>query len=111
MTGTFFVGVGFYGPGYGDAEYGFYKSGQVIDRCRNGVDLGVGINDTDVSPGHAKRPHWGAYEASHVYSRSFTGTGAPIQVDYHDCNYPDNEPARQWQPTGRLTLSIYHALG
>jgi len=109
VTGTFFEGVGFYGPGYGDAEYGFYKTGQVIDRCRNGVDLGAGINDMNVSPGHVKKPRWGAYHASHVYSRAFTGTGTRLRIDYHDCAYPDNRPARQWQGTGRLTLWIYAA--
>jgi hypothetical protein len=107
ITGTFYEGVGFYGRGYGDAEYGFYMSGQVIDKCRNGVDLGVGINDTNVAPGHVKRPHWGTYRANHVYSGSFTGTGAAIRVGYHDCAYPDNRPALQWPGTGPLTLWIY----
>jgi hypothetical protein len=107
VTGTFYEGAGFYGRGYGDAEYGFYKSGQVIDKCRNGVDLGVGINDTTVLPGHVKALHWGTYHANHVYSRPFTGTGIPIQVDYHDCAYPDNRPAVQWPGTGRVMLWIY----
>jgi len=107
VTGTFFEGIGFYGPGYGDAEYGFYKTGQVIDRCRNGVDLGVGIDDTNVSLGHLKQPHWGIYRASHVYSRSVIGTGARIRVDYHDCAYPDNRPAQQWPGTTPLTLWVY----
>jgi hypothetical protein len=111
VTGTFFEGVGFYGPGYGDAEYGFYKTGQVIDGCRNGVDLGVGINDTNVSPGHRKRPRWGRYHANHVYSRSLTGAGARIRVDYHDCAYPDNRPSTQWPGTPRLTLWVYARAG
>jgi hypothetical protein len=107
VTGTLYVGVGVLGPGFGDAEYGFYKSGQVIDKCRDGVDLGVGVNDTSVSPGHAKRPRWGAYRPTHVYDERFSGTGARLVVDYHDCFYPDNRPNLQQSGTGRLKLWIY----
>jgi hypothetical protein len=101
------VGVGVYGDGFADGEYVFYRSGQVIDGCRDGVDLGVALDDTNVAPGHVKQPHWGSYHRSHVYSRSLTGTGAPVRVDYHDCNYSDNRPNRQWPGTGHLTLWVY----
>jgi hypothetical protein len=110
VTGTLYVGVGALGPGFGDAEYGFYKSGQVIDKCRDGVDLGVGINDTSVSPGHAKRPRWGAYRANHLYTQRIPGTGARLDVDYHDCFYPDNRPNLHSPGTGGLKLWIYAPL-
>ena len=111
VTGTFFTGLGV-GPGFGDAEYIFNPhNGHVIDRCKDGTDLGVGINDTNISPGRAKTPHWGSFRRSHVYTQRFPGTGTRIRVDYHDCGYGDNRPHTQQPGTGPLTLWIYAPTG
>ena len=111
MTGTIFTGEGS-GPGFGDAEYVFSKHNRhVIDGCWSGVDLGVGINDTDISPGHVKTPHWGRLRLTHVYTQRFAGTGATIAVDYHDCYYGDNRPNVHQPGTGRLRLWIYAPSG
>jgi hypothetical protein len=107
VTGTLYVGVGALGPGFGDAEYAYYASGQFIDKCRDGTDLGVAIDDTNVTPGHVKKPHWGAYRQTHVYTARLRGTGQKIVVDYHDCNYGDNKPSVRTPGTGPLTVWIY----
>jgi hypothetical protein len=107
VTGTVFTAEGT-GPGFGDAEYVFRPDDTaVIDRCRDGTDLGVAINDTNISPDHTKQPRWGAFRRTHVYSRQFRGTGATILVDYHDCGYGDNRARIQQPGTKPLTLSIY----
>jgi len=111
VTGTLYVGVGALGPGFGDAEYAYYASGQFIDKCRDGTDLGVAIDDPNVMPGHVKKPHWGAYRQSHVYGARLRGSGERIVVDYHDCNYADNKPSVRTPGTGPLTVWLYAPVG
>jgi len=89
------------GPGFGDAEYVFDNGlTTVIDRCggnSDGVDLGIGVNDTQ--NGNNKLPFWGALNVAHVYVVDFVGQGAPIILNYHDCNYSDN--------SGSLTVEVW----
>lgn len=86
----------------GDAEYAFQTINPanpvyIIDKCSpSGIDLGIGVNDPTVDG--SKTPHWGAYSLSHVYTTGFTGNGAPITLNYHDCYFPDNQ--------GELTVEI-----
>jgi hypothetical protein len=90
--GTFLVG----GPGDGlaDAEFADFSNppASLITSCGGGApDLGIGVNGSTV-------PGWGVYQGSHVYNKVVVGTGAPITLQYLDCNYGDN--------SGSLTVTI-----
>ena len=78
-----------------DAEY-WDNAGTFSDTV-SGIDVGVAINDTVVDGN--KTPHWGAYNASHIYEVNFVGTGAVIATMVHDGNLTNN--------VGNLTLEIY----
>lgn len=103
-SGTFTVGGP--GDGQGDAEYANFTSppASLQDVCGAGTlgeDLGIGVNDTAIDT--SKLPHWGAYSSSHEYTVDAPGTGAPIALNYHDCNYTDN--------SGSLTVEIFRQAG
>jgi hypothetical protein len=98
-SGTFHIGGG--GDSTGDAEYADFGEipTSVIDNCgdsTSGVDLGLGINDAVNDS--LKSPKWGPFSADHVYTVDFVGLGAPVTLNYHDCNYEDN--------VGFLTVEI-----
>lgn len=97
-AGTFYIGAY---PSVGDAEYAYDPaSGHIQLHCANDpsqTELGIGVNDS--VPDSNKFPHWGPFNQSHVYVIGFVGKGAPITLNYHDCNYADN--------TGALSVAIY----
>jgi hypothetical protein len=103
-SGTFAVGGP--GDGQGDAEYANFSNppGSLQDACgagSAGEDLGIGINDTVNDS--KKFPGWGVYSATHQYTIDARGTGARIQLNYHDCVYQDNN--------GSLTVEIFRPAG
>ena len=95
-SGTFFIG----GPGFADAEYAFNSSlSTIINNCfglPSETDLGIAINDTVID--NSKLPFWGTFDFAHVYTIDMVGQGARINLNYHDCFYPDN--------SGSLTVEI-----
>ena len=103
-SGTFSVGGP--GDGRGDAEYANFSNppGSLQDVCGAGTageDLGIGVNDT-VNDSR-KSPGWGAYDPTHEYTVDAPGTGARLQLNYHDCLYSDN--------SGSLTVEIFSPAG
>jgi len=87
-----------------DAEYAFTPSdptnlGGVTDRCpgSSGIELGIGIDDPVIDG--TKTPKWGPYDPTHVYTIAFTGKGAPITLNYHDCVHRDN--------VGSMTVDVF----
>lgn len=91
------------GPGSGDAEYAYNADNStILDQCNNfasDVDMGIGVDGVANLPN--QNPYWGKFDASHTYATDFVGAGAPIQLNYQDCDYRDN--------TGALTVEIYRA--
>lgn len=90
----------------GDAEYGFGAGGfpflpNQAGACAGGVDVGLAVNDP--TSGVQKTPSWGAYNGAHVYTADFTGLGAPISLNYHDCTFAGNG--------GVLTVEIFRPMG
>jgi glucose/arabinose dehydrogenase len=88
--------------GLADAEYtGFSDPTQSPqDMCSDAtqlVNLGIGINDAVIDQDTA--PFWGDFNPTHVYTIDFIGQGAPITLNYHDCNVTDN--------TGVLKIEIF----
>ncbi len=103
-SGTFSVGGP--GDGRGDAEYANFSNppGSLQDVCgagSTGEDLGIGVNDT-VNDSR-KLPAWGVYNPTHEYTVDMPGTGGRLQLNYHDCVYPDN--------SGTLTVEIFGPAG
>jgi hypothetical protein len=81
-----------------DAEYRFGTIFQDVCATVPHVDIGVSINVA--SPTTQKKPvSWGAYSTAHKYTTGWVGNGKQIHVNYHDCNYTDNN--------GTLTLEIF----
>jgi hypothetical protein len=106
--GTATVTVPSFGFTYqkGDAEYGFGDPpfpflGDYADGCFFGMDVGLAINDQ--SNGSQKTPFWGSYNTAHAYTVDFTGLGAPISLNYHDCIHSGND--------GVLTVEIFRPMG
>jgi hypothetical protein len=97
-SGTFYIGAAL--P-VGDAEYAQNPTTHQVElHCSNsplGVALGIAIDDATV--GRVKFPYWGRFTSTHVYTIAFVGLGAPISLNYHDCNYADN--------VGTLTVQIF----
>jgi hypothetical protein len=63
-----------------------------------GYDLGIGINSPIAS--NTKGVTWGTtFNTTHQYTVPFTGTGAPISLNFHDNVYNDN--------SGTLTVEIF----
>lgn len=61
-------------------------------------DVGIGINSPIAS--NTKGITWGAtFNTTHQYTAPFTGTGAPISLNFHDVLYDDN--------SGTLTVEIF----
>jgi hypothetical protein len=94
----------------GDAEYGFDFSGigfpffpASTNNCPivENVDVGLAINN--VNNLSVKSPFWGAYNPEHIYTVDFTGLGAPISINYHDCVFTAND--------GVLTVEIFRPMG
>lgn len=79
-----------------DAEYYNFDTPTDIDTS-NMLDFGLSIDVTAV--GDPKGGNWGAYRPDHVYTQSYTGTGAKLKAVIFDCCYGDN--------TGSLTLQIF----
>ncbi len=66
-----------------DAEYWNFNNGQPTDIAANNViDIGLSIDDPVMDL--PKQPHWGPYNASHVYVVDWMGAGAPIVGYYHE---------------------------
>ena len=74
--------------GGGDAEYDFGGNNNCTP-YEPPTDLGIGVDDVTVDG--EKTPNWGPYSGDHVYTVDFTGKGARIAVNYHDCIYTDNQ--------------------
>ena len=78
-------------PAFGvDAQHTFSPQDPIdfilpIDRCIDDLDFGVGIDDPVVDT--TRVPQWGGYRPNHIYSTKFTGKGAPISANLHDCDY------------------------
>ena len=90
----------------GDAEFGFGQPAfpflnDRASNCFGGTDVGLAINDPNNSD--QKNPFWGNYNTRHVYTVDFTGLGAPISMNYHDCGYGRNH--------GVLTVEIFRPMG
>lgn len=98
-SGTFHIGCG--DDTGADAEYADCPGYGPIDNCNAdpaGTDLGIGVDDSDVSRAGRKQPFWGPFDPSHVYTIDWVGAGAAISLNYHDCFIPDN--------AGVLTVEI-----
>ena len=52
------------------------------------VDFGIGINDALID--NDKFPFRVGFNPRHIYSIDFTGQGAAISLDFHDCVYRDH---------------------
>ena len=88
-SGTFNIG----GPGDGlaDAEYfNFSNPPSSLGDFAQGVDIGIAVNGS--------KPRWGSFSSDHLYTISFIGQDAPIQLSYRDSFFPDN--------SGTLSLDI-----
>lgn len=86
----------------GDAEY--FWSVRPPPNIRTGtadVDMGVAIDDLVIDA--IRAPDWGAYRSDHRYEVEFIGTGAPINVQFHDSGCANND--------GTLWLAIALAAG
>lgn len=90
-----------------DAEYayghfGFPFGNASESNCFGGthVDVGLAINNTYNTD--QKNPYWGTYNAQHVYTLDFKGLGAPIGLNYHNCNYAGSH--------GLLTVEIFRPM-
>jgi hypothetical protein len=87
-----------------DAEYrsmaGHSPVQDIACRDEARTDSGIGINDAvnDI----LKTPKWGAFSDSHSYTIDFAGTGATINLNYHDCDYEAN--------SGSLTVHVFRPL-
>lgn len=85
-----------------DAEYAFdfnlpFLFGPPVSNCPFGhVDIGLAVNNATV--GASKSPSWGPFNPAHTYTADFIGTGAPISINYHNCNPSGNQ--------GLLTVEI-----
>jgi len=90
-SGTCYVGT----QQLGDAEYFDFNNGSPIDITAN-VDFGIAVNDTVIDT--TRMLKWGDYTDTHVYEVSWTGEGAPINLQLHDGNYLIN--------TGMLLVEI-----
>jgi len=73
-----------------DAEYAFAATGiffiaPTANTCPRvpATDIGLAINSTTSSG--PKTPAWGSYNTAHTYLASFTGAGAPININFHNC--------------------------
>ena len=92
VSGT--VNVGGAGSGTADAEFADFSDTptSLLDNCTNSaseqVDIGLAINDTQLDG--SKMPNWGEFNTGHVYRIDYVGTGAPITLGFHDCDYSDN---------------------
>jgi hypothetical protein len=91
----------------GDAEYAFQSGGFLFltrpaNNCRfPNVDIGLAVNDTNDDS--SKTPMWGPYNNDHTYFANFTGAGAPINLNYHNCSYVGSQ--------GLLTVQIFRPMG
>jgi photosystem II stability/assembly factor-like uncharacterized protein len=85
-----------------DAEYAFdfnrpFFSGPPVSNCPFGhADIGLAVNNATV--GASKTPSWGSFNPAHTYTADFTGTGASININYHNCIYSGSQ--------GLLTVEI-----
>jgi hypothetical protein len=92
VSGT--VNVGGQGSGTADAEFADFSNvpTSLVDDCMDAtnaqVDIGLAINDSQLDA--SKLPNWGEFNSGHVYRIDYVGTGAPITLGFHDCNYSDN---------------------
>jgi hypothetical protein len=83
-----------------DAEFGNLGSDpSCVPDTGSPVDIGLGINSP--APSLSKSPNWGPFDPTHVYTINFVGLGAPIALNFHDCNgcYGDN--------SGSMTVEIF----
>lgn len=90
-----------------DAEYAFDSSFFLFFLAANScfsegrVDIGLAVNNS--ANGASKTPFWGAYNSAHTYTAKFTGAGAPISINYHNCQYAGSH--------GLLTVQIFRPMG
>jgi hypothetical protein len=89
-----------------DAEYASEFSGLFglpqVNMCPfTNIAIGLAVNDPTI--GTTKTPSWGVYNSAHIYTVSFTGTGAPISINYHNCSFGASQ--------GALIVQILRPMG
>ena len=88
VTGTFTIGGA--GDQLGDAEYANFSDPptSLADKCPDGVDFGLAIDDQKVDA--QRSPRWGGYQPDHTYSITYYGGGRPAVFSYQDCDPAGN---------------------